>query len=152
MIADIKKSKITVKALAEIYGVTITTVYAWEKLKLFKKGADGQIFFVDAVSGIYKHQKKLVMGKGGDDLLIQRVRAATADAERKEIELAQLRGELVSTEEIKREAFNIARETRDAIENIPSRISAILAAESNEHQVKETLKNELRQALAGLSR
>jgi phage terminase Nu1 subunit (DNA packaging protein) len=56
-------------------------------------------------------------------------------------------GKLVSAEEVKNKVFQAARVTRDAILNIPDRITGELAAETDYHRVYDLLKRELQQAL-----
>jgi phage terminase Nu1 subunit (DNA packaging protein) len=146
------QEKLKVARLAKIYDVEPQTIYSWEKRGLFKRDEEGFIDLVEAVQAIYKHQRRLIRGRGSDELITQRTRIAKSIAEEKELKLRQLRGELLPAEDVKKETFELARATRDAIENIPGRISAILAAEASEHRVRELLAAELRQALQELSK
>jgi len=145
----------TSKNIADIYEVDIRTIQLWDQKGYIKRDGRGVYHFISVIRGIYNFQLALINKKKGtegqelDDLELREQRAKT---EKSEIELAKLRGELVLASEVKTEMFNLARRTRDAIENIPSRIAAILAAESNEHKVKELLSTELKQALEGLSK
>jgi hypothetical protein len=59
--------------------------------------------------------------------------------------------QLVSIDKVKIDAFQLARTVRDALLNIPERMSAELAAESDSHRVHQRLKAELIQALQELS-
>ena len=65
-----------------------------------------------------------------------------------ELDLQLKKGEMVLTKDVELAAFNAARETRDRMLNIPDRISAIVAAESDEIKVRdiiiEQIENELR--------
>lgn len=60
-------------------------------------------------------------------------------------------GELVLIEEVKREAFNIARVVRNNLLNIPDRVSALLASIKEEEKIHETLTKEIKTALEELS-
>ena len=60
-------------------------------------------------------------------------------------------GQLVSVEEVKLGAFNMARKLRNRILQIPMRISAQLAAETDPHIVEDMLNAELSGALEELS-
>jgi len=64
----------------------------------------------------------------------------------------QKSGQLISRAERDQQDFNTARTVRDALLNIPDRISAILAAETDESKVSEFLTKEIRQALEVLSK
>lgn len=60
-------------------------------------------------------------------------------------------GQLVSADDVKTRAFEVSRLVRDTVLNLPSRISAELAAETNPDLIYATLTRELTQALDGLS-
>lgn len=60
-------------------------------------------------------------------------------------------GELVSVEEVKTEAFNVARVVRNNLLNIPDRVSALLASMSDTEKIHETLTEEIRTALEELT-
>lgn len=60
-------------------------------------------------------------------------------------------GMLVSRIETEQKAFRVGRQIREAIESIPSRIAALVAAETNEEAVRKILAMELRLALQGLA-
>jgi hypothetical protein len=60
-------------------------------------------------------------------------------------------GKLVSAEEVKISAFKLARQIRDALMNIPDRVSPELAAETNAAKIHARLHREVREALAALS-
>jgi hypothetical protein len=68
------------------------------------------------------------------------------------LELDQKTGRLVDAEQIKIAAFNKGRAVRDAILNIPDRISPILAAESDQITIGQIMTTELKQALEGLAK
>ena len=99
-------------------------------------------------------QAKVIKIAGFEKLTFSQARA------RKERYLSALRklefeektGQLISKAEVEQAAFNTARTVRDALLNIPDRISAILAAEADEFKVSEILTDEIRQALEILSK
>lgn len=68
-------------------------------------------------------------------------------AKREKIEYDLLIGKMVDSEEVRIAAFNRGRALRDAIFNIPDRISPILAAETDPRKVHQILFKELRVAL-----
>jgi len=63
------------------------------------------------------------------------------------IEFEERSGKLISRDEIQVAAFNKFRTFRDGMLNIPDRVAAVLAAESDPHKVHETLTTEIRKAL-----
>ncbi len=60
-------------------------------------------------------------------------------------------GQLVSAEDVKEEAFKLARIVRDALLNIPERLSAELAAETDSHRIHQRLKAALIDVLQELT-
>ncbi|MFP3016117.1 MAG: hypothetical protein ACEY3L_04255 [Wolbachia sp.] len=60
-------------------------------------------------------------------------------------------GELVAVEEVKTEAFNIARVVRNNLLNIPNRVSALLASLSDTEKIHKTLTEEITSSLEELS-
>ncbi len=68
-------------------------------------------------------------------------------AKKSEIEYKNLAGELVSIEQVKKDAFKIAKSTSDALMGIPARVCHELAAEKNPDKVFKKLDDEIRQAM-----
>lgn len=67
-----------------------------------------------------------------------------------ELEVATIEGKLVNADEVKRESFRAARQVRDSLLNLPDRLAAELAAESNQFKVHQRLVKEIRRALEDL--
>ncbi|APR99223.1 hypothetical protein [Wolbachia endosymbiont of Folsomia candida] len=59
-------------------------------------------------------------------------------------------GELVAIEEVKRDAFNVARVVRNKLLNIPDRVSALLASMNEAEKIHEKLTKEIRTAMEEL--
>jgi hypothetical protein len=59
--------------------------------------------------------------------------------------------QLVEVARVQREAFTAARAVRDALGNIPDRVSNQLAAESDPVVIHQTLTEEIRKALETLT-
>lgn len=91
------------------------------------------------------------VGGLADVLLKTRVRLGLEQAKRLELKNKVESGEYLPAREVEESAFNSARITRDAILNIPDRIAALLAAESDAMQVHKILTEELRRALENLA-
>ena len=99
-------------------------------------------------------QKKVVQKAGFESLSFSQARAKKEKylAALRKLEYEEKSGKLISADEVEREYFNIARTVRDSLLNIPGRVSAILAAESDEVKVNEILNEEITQALEVLSK
>ena len=72
-------------------------------------------------------------------------------AELARLDLETKEEQLVETSRVQREAFTAARAVRDALGNIPDRVSNQLAAESDPVIIHKTLSNEIRKALETLT-
>ena len=84
-------------------------------------------------------------------LLKTRIKSEVEKAKLLEIKARVEAGKYVDAGEVKVAAFNKARVVRDALLNIPDRLAAMLAAESDEHRVHEILNKEIRMALEELT-
>lgn len=69
-----------------------------------------------------------------------------------EIELLKEQGAYLLVKDVKDAAFARARHVRDALLNIPDRISSILAAETDHDRTREILTAEIRQVLEALEK
>lgn len=69
----------------------------------------------------------------------------------KKLEYDAKAGDLVDRVTVETEAFECARTVRDAMQAIPNRLSAVLAAETDADRVEKALRDEIRTALTALS-
>ena len=70
------------------------------------------------------------------------------NAEMKKLDYEERSGKLLRDEDVQKGAFEMYRKTRDSLINIIDRISAQLAAEKKEANIRIILENEIRNALA----
>jgi tRNA U34 5-carboxymethylaminomethyl modifying GTPase MnmE/TrmE len=80
-----------------------------------------------------------------------RTRKTHAEAIIKEIDAQRAMGEVMAIDDVQKQAFNMYRSTRDALLNIPSKISPELACETDPHKVEQMLNDELRGVLEQLA-
>ena len=74
------------------------------------------------------------------------------NAEMKKLDYEERSGKLLRDEDVRKGAFEMYRKTRDSLLNIIDRISAQLAAEKKEANVRIILENEIRNALTHIRR
>jgi hypothetical protein len=72
-----------------------------------------------------------------------RARREAALAEKAELDLQALRGELVRASEVRKAAFTHARRSRDLLEALPDRIAVTLAAMTDPEEILHHLENEI---------
>jgi len=95
----------------------------------------------------------VVSGPGADeDFQSARTRREIADASMAEMKKAKMENDLVLVDVIRAAWAKRASSSRDALLQIPSRVSPTLAALSDVDQVARLLEDELRQALTEISR
>jgi hypothetical protein len=68
-----------------------------------------------------------------------------------ELEFKKMNKELISVDEVEREAFEIAKGVRDAFLALPARLAPILAADSDQFSIQNKLTLEINDALESLS-
>jgi len=114
----------------------------------------------DAAMKAYKEGNPLVSvsptRKDSSALEIPSFNESRAKSEHFRAELARLdlevkEDQLVEASRVKREAFSAARAVRDALGNIPDRVSNQMAAESDPVIIHQTLTEEIRKALETLT-
>jgi hypothetical protein len=84
-------------------------------------------------------------------LLKTRIKSEVERAKLLELKAKVEAGKYVDADEVKVAAFNRARVVRDGLLNIPDRVSAVLAAESDPQKVHTLLAAEIRQVLEELT-
>jgi hypothetical protein len=90
-----------------------------------------------------------------DDKLSQTYAQSRAVRESYQARLAKLdfeqrSGRLVDADDVKKQAFKAARTVRDSMLNIPDRVAAEIAAETDTFKIHKRLTEEIRKALEGL--
>ena len=66
------------------------------------------------------------------------------------LEFEERQGTLVKAEEVRTEAFRIARIVRDSLLNLPDRVAGEFSAESNQFKIHTRLTQEIRRAIEEL--
>jgi hypothetical protein len=91
------------------------------------------------------------VAKGGPSLAVSKQVKAAYEAKLTELEFKQRNGELVSTRDVKSQAFTLARAVRDGMMGIADRLAPQLAAATDPRQVHAMLTTEIRVALRALA-
>lgn len=85
------------------------------------------------------------------DIRVVRARRELAEAKLAEHKLAELRGELVRAADVKAAWAKKASGLRSALLQIPARLAAVVAAETDQARCHDLLQSELHQVLAQIS-
>jgi phage terminase Nu1 subunit (DNA packaging protein) len=78
-------------------------------------------------------------------------RLAAAKAEQAELELAQLRGDMLRADEVKAAAFVAARTARDQLLSIPQRLAPVVASLTDPRDCQRAIEAEVRRVCLALS-
>jgi phage terminase Nu1 subunit (DNA packaging protein) len=107
----------------------------------------------DLTEAIQWREKHLQKSKqsGNNEYEAARTEKEIYRAKMAKLNFERMDGALVPAKDVTTAAFEKARTVRDQLLNIPSRVSPILAAETNAAKVHEILDKEIRQALEVLS-
>ena len=98
-----------------------------------------------------KANQELKQEQDNINLMEAERRKKVFEAHLKELQYKEKKGELINLAKASKVVFEGGRKCRDAILNIPSRISPELAAETDPFKVEIMLTKELKQALEHLS-
>jgi len=139
---------LSVHQVANLFGVTERSVMGWAKKRDLPKLGHGQY---DLKAVWDWAVQNLIVNRNPVPLQGVREEYWKWKAENERLKVEQAQGRLVDAEGIESAAFNSGRRVRDSILLVPSRISAIVAAMSDEYQVNQCLTRELKQALESLA-
>jgi Protein of unknown function (DUF1441) len=84
------------------------------------------------------------------DYNASRAKREAYNAELARLEVEEKQGQLVAADEVRKTAFAVARQVRDGMLNIPDRVSAELAAVTDQFEIHRRLTDEIRKALEGV--
>lgn len=149
---DSKSEKLNLKGLSNSFGVSQVTVRNWiDKGIPCKRTSKGYSF--DLTEAIQWREKYLQAAKqgGSSEYEAARTEKEIYRAKMAKLNFEKMDGMLILAEEVRKSAFEKARQVRDSLLNIPARVSPILAAEHDAKKVNEILTHELRQVLEGLA-
>ncbi len=138
------RAPLTQSDFGALVGISQQSIAALLAAGVLREGAPAAEWLLAYAS----HLRAMASGRTDDpDVSAQRLRRAKAAAERAEIQIAVLRGELVNAAAVEFAYDEKVAAARDAFEAIPDRISAQLAAESDTHKTHTMLSAEIRLAM-----
>ena len=134
------------KALATVFNLAKTYISKYTQEGILEKDENNLYDLFPSITAYITHLRDR---DSGTLLSLNEERAmlTKTNREKSQIELAEMRGDLIKKSVIEKEAFNKARTVRDNLLNIPERLSAQLSVEQY-----DLLKNEIIQALESLSK
>ena len=139
-----------ISQLAELIGIQRERVYHHVRKAGIEPDKRKLYPVIDVLKAVKRHREEdNNQGAGGvGEARTRKLELETAILERK---LQELDGTLVDRAEVEKEVGDLARRLKDRILNIPERIAADLAAETDTRKVTRILVQELRVALEELA-
>lgn len=146
---------VTRQEVADLFGVSHTTVDAWIKrgLPVSERGSRGkawQINTAEVSAWLERRAKESVSGDDQADERELKRRKLAAETAKVELELARVRGEVVPLAQLERALANTFAEVKTNIRSVPSRVATAIIGEESETRIKAVILKELDQALETL--
>lgn len=120
---------------------------------VIQKAERGGYALAPSVQGYIKflQERSLRSDQAPIDYHAEKARLTKAQADKAEIESAQMSGDVVNLEQVERSLSNLFAEIRTSIRNIPDRVVSSLIGMTNEREFKNILTQEIDLALNALS-
>lgn len=109
---------------------------------------DGLYVPIESVASYIRYLRQREAGKSQAG---EAVRKMQLENEMRQIKLQRIAGELVPVDRVQKDWFEVSRRVRDALLNLPSRLSGVFAAEANQEKIFESFTKEIHQVLTELS-
>jgi len=90
------------------------------------------------------------VSEDGLDLVQERAKLAKENRETASLKNAELRDDLVRSDEIRRALFSAARSVRNSVQTIADRVSMQIAGMSDQHDIHELIDGEIMQVLGDM--
>jgi len=112
------------------------------------KQGRGQYDLVKSVQGYVKFLRERAFGGvANTDQHGEKTRLITAQANIAEMNDAELRGDLVRVNEVRRTIFTAARGVRNSLQTVADRLSVPISAENDHHEIHDIIEGEINQIL-----
>lgn len=112
-----------------------------------------QYDLVQSVQGYVNFLRERAFGGvANTDMHSEKTRLVVAQANIAEMNDAEMRGELVRVDEIRRAVFTAARSVRNSMQTIADRLAVPIAGESDHHEVHTIIEDEINQVLGDMGK
>ena len=113
----------------------------------------GQYDLVQSAQGYITYLRERAFGGvANTDQHGEKTRLITAQANIAEMNDAEMRGDLVRVDEIRRTVFTAARGVRNSLQTVADRLSVPIAGESDHHEIHDMIEGELNQILGDMDK
>ena len=139
----------TATELGEALCLSVQRINQLVKDGILPNAIDGRYLPRDAVAAYVRHlrQHEARLSQAGE-----LARKVVLENQIRTIKLQRIAGELIPVDRVQKDWFEISRRVRDALMNLPSRLSGPFAAELDQTKIFAMLEKEIRQTLEELAR
>lgn len=139
---------ITLKDLSEFLMITDRRIQQLKDANVIVKIERGQYDFVQSTQDYINFLRERAFGGvANTDQHGEKTRLITAQANIAEMNDAELRGDLVRVDEIRRSIFTAARGVRNSLQTVADRLAVPMAGESDHHEIHDMIEGEINQIL-----
>ena len=155
MPVTLRGKNVTRQEIADVFGVSHTTVDSWIKrgMPVKQRGSRGKPWVINTAEvseWIKQREIDKLSGEGNSNADELRRRKLAAETAKVELELARLKAEIVPLAQLERALANVFAEMKTRMRAVPSRIATSLIGEDNETRIKAVILAEIDQALEAL--
>lgn len=138
----------TATELGEALCLSTQRINQLVKEGLLPSPIDGRYLPREAVAAYVRHLRQREAGRSQVGELARKLRL---ENEMRQIRLQKIAGELVPVDCVTKDWFAVSRRIRDALLNLPSRLSGVFAAESSQEKVFDSFTKEIHTVLTELA-
>ena len=145
------KDVCTLQELSDFLMLTDRRVQQLKKDGVIIKIDRGQYDFLQSTQGYINFLRERAFGGvANTDQHGEKTRLITAQANIAEMNDAELRGDLVRVDEVRRAIFTAARGVRNSLQTVADRLAVPISAESDHHEIHDIIEGELNQILSDM--
>ncbi len=143
----------TVGAISKLLLISERRVYQLVNDGVIPKTQRGRFELESAVHGYIRFLQERSVGRpsGPEDYQVEKARLVKNQADKAEIEVQTLSGELVSSENVSKHWYQMVTDCKTRLLSIPSKAAPIVASETNAGAVQEIIEELVREALEELA-
>ena len=145
------KDVCTLQELSDFLMLTDRRVQQLKKDGVIIKIDRGQYDFLQSTQGYINFLRERAFGGvANTDQHGEKTRLITAQANIAEMNDAELRGDLVRVDEVRRAIFTAARGVRNSLQTVADRLAVPISAENDHHEIHDIIEGELNQILSDM--
>jgi len=146
--SEVKDFKVNLSSVAEpIFGITTRRYRQLAKEKKVHAPVKGQIWFIKATKELVKYYQELARAGGSSALMEEKIRIAKASADKIELMVKKMKGELVETKAVIKVWSNLLVNFRQKLLVLPKKLAPILISYTDVNALEARLEQEIHEAL-----